>query len=60
MAAHGDAWRHSIFKVVNEFEENRRDAQKVKEVKGKIELPQTLHRMLSSPVDIAHVPAFPA
>ena len=36
-----DAWRHSIFKAVNEIEEDRRDVQKDKRSKRKLEPLQT-------------------
>ena len=49
-----DAWRHSIFKAVNKFEEDRRDTQD--EAKGKLELSLTSHQMLPSPANTARGP----
>ena len=55
-----DVWNYSTFKVVIEFDEDRRDALKDKRSKRKLKLPQTLHRTLLSPLNTAYGPTFPA
>ena len=60
MSADRDAWRHSIIKLVDEFQQDRRHAQKDKRSKKKLEPRQIPHRTLHSPVETAHKPAFHA
>ena len=60
MAADHDAWAHLTFKAVNEFEEDRRDAQREIRRERKLAPPQTPLQTLLSLVDTVHSPAFPA
>ena len=60
MAADRDAWRNSIFKDANEFEEDRRDAKKRQEYQQECSSRLKYHRMLLLNMDTSHCSAFSA